>query len=111
MEVKKLIIEALVFPHIIYCATVWAGCNTTQPKRIQKIINYGARIVKCCRRHEHITPHLSELEWPRVDRLVSERDIVMVHRILNSEHAPMYLTLASGGGGGGGVDAPPHEFF
>ena len=91
-EVKKLLIEALVFPHIMYCATVWAGCNTTQRKRIQKIINYGARIVKGCRRHEHITPHLIELEWPKVDRLVSERDLIMVHRLLNSENAPEYLS-------------------
>ena len=36
LQVKKLIIEALVFPHIMYCATVWAGCNKTQRKRVQK---------------------------------------------------------------------------
>ena len=91
LQVKKLIIEALVFPHIMYCATVWAGCNKTQRKRVQKIINYGARIVKCCRRHERVTPHLTELEWPRVDRLVTERDLVMMHRLLNSAHAPACL--------------------
>ena len=90
-QVKKLIIEALVFPHIKYCASVWAGCNKTQRKRIQKVINQGARIVKCCRRHEHITPHLTELEWPRVDRLVTERDLVMMYRLLNSPHAPAHL--------------------
>ena len=91
LQVKKLIIEAPVFPHIMYCATVWAGCNKTQRKRVQKIINYGARIVKCCRRHERVTPHLTELEWPRVDRLVTERDPVMMHRLLNSVHAPACL--------------------
>ena len=91
LQVKKLIIEALVFPHIMYCATVWAGCNKTQRKRVQKIINYGARIVKCCRRHGRVTPHLTELEWPRVDRLVTERDLVMMHRLLNSAHAPACL--------------------
>ena len=26
-EVKKLIVEALVFPHIMYCLVVWGGCR------------------------------------------------------------------------------------
>ena len=49
-EVKKLLIESLVFPHILYCATVWAGCNLTQRKRLQKVINHSVRIVKNLRR-------------------------------------------------------------
>ena len=90
-EVKKLIVEVLVFPHIMYCATVWAACNATQRKRIQKIINYAARIVKCCRRHQHITPYLTELDWPKVERLVTERDLAMTYRLLNSTYAPLHL--------------------
>ena len=90
-QVKKLIVEALVFPHIVYCATSWAGCNATQRSRVEKIINYGARIVNCASRREHITPHLAELEWPRVDCIISERDLVMVHRLLNSPDAPVCL--------------------
>ena len=78
-EVKKFLIESLVFPHILYCATVWAGCNATQRKRIQKIIYHSARIVKCCRRQERMTPVLCALKWPKVDELVAERDLVMVH--------------------------------
>ena len=90
-EVKKLLIEALVFPHILYCATVWAGCNVTQKKRVQKIINHSARIVKCCRRQERMTPVLRGLKWPKVDELVAERDLVMMHRLLYSMHAPLCL--------------------
>ena len=89
--VKKFIIEALVFPHILYCATVWAGCNATQRKRVQKIINHSARIVKCCRRRDRMTPVLRGLEWPKVDEVITERDLVMVHRLLYSVHAPVSL--------------------
>ena len=35
-ETKKLLVEALVFHHMQYCLTAWAGCNVTQGKRIQK---------------------------------------------------------------------------
>ena len=90
-EVKKLLIESLVFPHILYCTTVWAGCNVTQRRRLQKVINHSARIVKNLRRSEHITPHLKDLQWHTVERLVEERDVAMLHRILFSSHAPNSL--------------------
>ena len=40
--VKKFIVEALVFPHIEYCLTVWGGCRDFQRKRVQKMLNHAA---------------------------------------------------------------------
>ena len=40
-DVRKLLIEALVFPHVRYCVAVWGGCTSTQQKRVQKCINFG----------------------------------------------------------------------
>ena len=36
IETKKLLVQALVFPHIYYCLPVWGGCVKTQSERIQK---------------------------------------------------------------------------
>ena len=72
---KQLIIQALVFPHIQYCLTVWGSCNATQKHRIQKIINFAARIVTGFKRSQHITPALQALGWPRVDALIEGRDV------------------------------------
>ena len=44
-SVKKKLIEALVFPHLQYCLTVWGSCSIAQKYRIQKIISHCARIV------------------------------------------------------------------
>ena len=85
---KKILIESLVFPHILYCATVWAGCNLTQRKRLQKVINHSVRIVKSLRRFDHITPHLNDLKWPTVEQLVVERDVAMLYRTLYNPNAP-----------------------
>lgn len=90
-EIKKMIIETLVFPHLSYCMTVWAGCGTTQKHRIQKIINHCAQIVKGLRRTDHVTPMLRELKWPSVDDLVTERDIAIMHWLLFHEQSPASL--------------------
>ena len=86
-EVKKMIIEALVFPHLSYCITVWAGCGEIQKRRIQKIINHSAQIVKGVGRSAHVTQILRELNWPSVDDLVAERDIAIMHWLLHHDQS------------------------
>ena len=80
--VKQLIVEALVFPHILYCITVWGGCTKLQKHRVQKVINQAARIVTGSRRRDHVTPLLNQLEWQSVDSLILERDILTIHKLL-----------------------------
>ena len=84
-ETRKLLVQALVFPHIQYCMTVWGGCNITQKHRIQKVINFGARIVKGLRRREHVTPALEALGWPKVSDLLKKRDVSMIERLLTDD--------------------------
>ena len=51
---KKLLIDALVFPHIRYCLAVWGGGGVGERRRVQKAINFGARIVTGIGRRDHI---------------------------------------------------------
>ena len=44
-DVIKIIIQAYVFPQINYCLSVWASAAKSQLERIQKIINFAARLV------------------------------------------------------------------
>ena len=90
-NVKKSLFEALVFPHLQYCLTVWGSCSSTQRYRIQKIINHCARIVNGARRYDHATPLLAELEWRRFEALLDQRDLAAVHRILHSARSPACL--------------------
>ena len=90
-EVKTTLIEALVFPHILYCITVWGGCGVTQKLRVQRIINQCARIVFCSRKSEHVSPLLKLLDWPSVDDLISKRDAFFMNRLLCHQFAPCRL--------------------
>ena len=86
-EVKKLIVELLIFPHIRFCLSVWSGCGVVQRHRVQKIINHCAQVVMGVRRSAHVTPLLEELEWPQIDKLVEESDCGNVHYLINNTHA------------------------
>lgn len=83
----------LIFPHLSYCSTVWAGCNKTQRHRLQKVINHCAQVVKGVRRSAHVSSLIEDLKWPSFDSLVAERDISQVHYILHNPQAPTSLTL------------------
>ena len=39
-----LLINSLVLPHIRFCIAVWGNCNTTQGKRINKIVKFARRV-------------------------------------------------------------------
>ena len=88
---KKLLIEALVFPHIRYCLAVWGGCGVGERRRVQKAINIGTRIVTGIGRRDHISPALAELGWPTVEEMVLNCDLSAMRRLIHSPHAPELL--------------------
>ena len=90
-DTKRMIIEALVFPHIRYCISVWGSCSVSQKKRIQKAINFGARVVSGLNRREHISPVLNELGWKSVDDVVRVSDLAVIRHLLTADDAPEIL--------------------
>ena len=90
-DVKKFLIEALVFPHIVYCLTVYGACCKTQRHRLQKVINHCARIVFCSKKYDHVTPLLKQLNWPTLDTMITERDVAMMSRIIHDPRASAAL--------------------
>jgi len=90
-ETKQMLIEALVFPHIRYCISVWGSCTTAQKNRVQKAINFGARIVTGLNRRDRVTPALQELGWDRVDGLLRDHDIAIMRHLMTASTAPEIL--------------------
>ena len=79
---RRLLVEALVFPHLRYCLTVWGSCTASQKQRIQKAINFGVRIVAGLGRRDHVTPALRQLGWCKVDEMIAERDIATMRHLI-----------------------------
>ena len=87
-EVKKLLIEALVFPHVRYCMTVWGGGTTTQLKGVQKCINFGARIAMDLMYCDRVSAALKELGWKAIKELIAERDVHFMYQLIHDTNAP-----------------------
>ena len=52
-DVLKLLVHAHVFPHISYCLSVWGGASKCRLNRVQKCVNFAARLVTGVRRCDH----------------------------------------------------------
>ena len=87
-EALKLLIETFVFTHIYYCLCVWGGATKVQLNKIQKLINFAARIVTGVKKHEPISSSLKLLNWPRIEQLVSRRDSIKVFKLLTDPATP-----------------------
>ena len=90
-ETKRLLVEALVFPHLQYCMCVWGSCTITQKRRLQKCLNFGARIVAGLRYRDHVSGTLSDLGWRGIGEMVSERDLCTMYKLVHDENAPELL--------------------
>ena len=87
-DARQLLIQAHVFPLILYCLSVWGGATANRLGRVQKALNFAARIVTGARRSDHISPILTALGWRTVSELVNRRDCMAIHRALNDFRAP-----------------------
>ena len=90
-DAMKLLIQAHVFPHIHYCLSVWGGAAQCHLQRVQKTINFAARLITGVRRSEHISPALESLGWRRVEDMVRHHDLALVRRALTASACPPAL--------------------
>ena len=87
----QLIIQSHVLSHVTYCLPVWGGACKTQQARVQKALNFAARVITGKRKRDHISPAMRALEWPTFQEMVLERDLINVHRALHDSRTPAAL--------------------
>ena len=45
MKTRKMLFNAIVLPHLDYCCVVWANCTKELQQKLQRLHNYGMRII------------------------------------------------------------------
>ena len=79
----KYLVQALVFPTMRYCMSIYGICNKTQVRRIQKSVNFAARVVTGRRKTDHISDAVRALGWFTAEELITYHRVLVIHRLLD----------------------------
>ena len=85
------LVRALAFPHITYCLPAWAPATMALRQRVDKVINFAARVVTKKRKYDHISDSKEQLGFPLFENILKERDCTLIHRLINRQDAPENL--------------------
>ena len=78
------VVNALVVSSIRYCITIYGTCGKTQLVRVQKLLNFCARVISGRRKYDRIADVLKQLQWLRAEQLVSYHQLCLVKNALDT---------------------------
>ena len=89
-ESCESLVSALITSRLDYANSVLYGLPKCQIKRLQRVQNMAARIVRNVGKFEHVTPIMYELHWLPLHERIEFKIIIMTFKILHG-CAPGYL--------------------
>ena len=90
MSAAKTLVTTLVLSKIDYCNSLLVNLPAYLLKKLQKVQNYAARVVKKLKIRVSITKHLKGLHWLPVDYRIKFKIALLTFKSLN-KLAPNYL--------------------
>ena len=82
----KIIVQALVLSVVRYCMSVYGSCGVTQMRRVQKLVNFCARVVSGRRRSDRISDAIEQLGWMRATELVEYHTVCAVQSAITTRN-------------------------
>ena len=83
-EALPEIVTALVISHIRYCLVVYGNGSTKNQRRIQKLINFAARVISGKRKFDHISDVRDSLRWLDAPSLSQYQTLCLLQKIINT---------------------------
>ena len=65
---------------IDYCYSIYQGAPTYAIEKLQHMQNMGCRIIKELPKHYHITPHLMDLHWLKINECVTYKVCLLMYK-------------------------------
>ena len=85
-DILPVVVNSLVLSHVRYCCAVYGNCaSDTALHRLQKMINFAARVVSGRRKFEHISDVVDELGWLSAKQQVAYSTLMLTHGILTTD--------------------------
>ena len=89
------LVQSLVLSVVRYCLCIYGSCNVTQSRKIQKIINFCARVVSGRRKFDHISDTIDRLGWLNANHLIQYHTACSLHKTLRTG-TPAYIAVTIG---------------
>ena len=78
------LVQGLVVSRIIYCLAVYGSCNSTQMKRLQKLLNFAARVISGRRKFDHVSDVITRLDWLTAENMYLYHGLNLLKRVLTT---------------------------
>jgi hypothetical protein len=89
----NLLINSFVFSHLFYCSPFLHGATKESKSRIQRVINYAARMVGRLTRNESVNDFMKSEKWLSVQQIIQKRIVTIVHVLLDTGQPPLLHSL------------------
>ena len=80
-ETLPEIVSALVISHIRYCLVVYGNGSAKNQRRIQKLINFAARVISGKRKFDHVSDVRDSLRWLDAPSLVQYQTLCLLQKV------------------------------
>ena len=75
------LVSALVLSHVRYCLSVYGNGTLKNLDRIQKVLNFSARVISGRKKFDHISDVQRELGWLSAPDLVRYHTLMLAHKV------------------------------
>ena len=97
-DLFKMLIESLVFSHVLYCLPVWGPSLTNANVNRLKCLQHRAiRLCLGLRKYDHISHHFHTLHWLPIGSMIQYRTLcAMHHQYFQPKHIPLVPPISFG---------------
>ena len=81
ISVVSTLVSALVLSQIRYCLSVYGNGTKTNISRLQKVINYAAKVIFGRKKFDHVSDLLEKLGWLSAGDLAQYHTLCTVHKV------------------------------
>jgi hypothetical protein len=86
----RLLCNSMVISRIDYCNALFNNTDKLNIKKLQRVMNLAARLIKRAPRRDHVTPLLKELGWFPVEIRIIRKIAILVFKVIKLNQ-PAYL--------------------
>ena len=89
---KKQLYNALVLSHMDYCSVIWQKCSRELRQKLERVQNYGMRLILSQPPRTHSEKMRRKLNWMTLEKRRVMARLCMMHRCVLKEYSMKSLS-------------------